>query len=412
MNQIIRQLAILGLSVFSVSIFASHASAQGFDVEGYLKKKDANNNGKIEPDEMSSNTRNWISKLGLDASKPVSISKIASRTRKSESAKAKAAKRASTPVKVPGFGVDSGEKSGVSSFSFNSSATKTSSTRNGASTRYSDSVTRQVDSTMEKYDRNRNGSLDKSEQGRARWGSPKPESSDLNKDGILSRDELAKRYQGREEYYKKTSTRSNSSRKAEEDRSRRDRDRRNSRSSRSTSSSRSSSSRSSSSRSTTSRSTTSSRTKSDPPKVDRAKYLKYAQSLVESYDKDEDGKLSKEEVKAMRRPPVGADTDKDGFISEDELVDSLSGANKSKASSTSAKSSSSSSSRSKYSRSRGGSSRSRRGSSSFSSLDADKDGQVKMHEYSKTWNDEIVAEFYEKDKNGDGIITSKEWSSK
>ena len=35
-----------------------------------------------------------------------------------------------------------------------------------------------------------------------------------------------------------------------------------------------------------------------------------------------------------------------------------------------------------------------------------------MHEYSSKWDDKTVEEFYEKDKNGDGVITLKEWSSK
>lgn len=400
MNNFIRNLIVPGLVLFTLACLPSMAAAQGFDIEGYLKKKDANNNGKVEPEEMSSNTRNYINKLGLDASKPVSISKIVSRVKKNGSAKANAAKRSSSSAKVPGFGVDESEKSGVSSFSFNSSASKAGSTKNGASMRYSESVTRQVDSTLEKYDRNRDGALDKSEQSRARWGSPKPEQSDLNKDGRLSRDELAKRYKGREDYYKKSKSsneRSKAAARAAEDRARRDRERR--------SSSRSTSSRSSSTRKSTS--STSSRT-TTAKKVDKSKYLKYAQSLVESYDKDKDGKLSKDEVKSMRRPPTGADTNKDGFISEQELVDSLSGGS-SKSKSPASSSSSSSSSRGSYrSRSRSSSSR----TSSFSSLDANKDSQIHMHEYSKEWNDEIVAEFYEKDKNGDGIISSKEWSAK
>jgi hypothetical protein len=35
-----------------------------------------------------------------------------------------------------------------------------------------------------------------------------------------------------------------------------------------------------------------------------------------------------------------------------------------------------------------------------------------MHEYSSKWDDKTVKEFYEKDKNGDGVITLKEWTSR
>ena len=55
------------------------------------------------------------------------------------------------------------------------------------------------------------------------------------------------------------------------------------------------------------------------------KYETYARSLIKNYDKDGDGNLSKAEVKAMRRPPVGADLDGNGYITLAELADSLSG---------------------------------------------------------------------------------------
>jgi hypothetical protein len=35
-----------------------------------------------------------------------------------------------------------------------------------------------------------------------------------------------------------------------------------------------------------------------------------------------------------------------------------------------------------------------------------------MHEFSKDWDDEKIAEFYEKDKNGDGVITLLEWAAR
>lgn len=419
MNKLSNIFAFFGMTILSLTIFSSVVAAQGFDVEAYLKRKDSNKNGKVEPEEMSSNTKSYIAKLGLDTSKPISISKVMSKVRKTESAKAKASRRSNTPTKVPGFGVES-EGGSVDSFSFNSSATKTKGVSNAASTRYSDSVNRQVESTLEKYDRNKDGSLDKSEQERSRWGSPSPESSDLNKDGKLSRDELAKRYKAREDYYKTSRNSRDSSRDSSRDRGGWDRNRRTSSSDSKASSSRTSSrtsSRASSSRTSSTRSSSSkssSTSSKSTAKTDRGKYLKYAQSLVESYDKDKDGKLSKEEIKAMRRPPVGADVNEDGFISETELVDSLSGANKSKTTSAKSGSKTASSSRSsKYRSSRGGTSSSRsRSSASFGSLDTNEDQQIQMHEFSKKWDDEIVAEFYEKDKNGDGIITSQEWSAK
>jgi hypothetical protein len=51
-------------------------------------------------------------------------------------------------------------------------------------------------------------------------------------------------------------------------------------------------------------------------------------------------------------------------------------------------------------------------SSSFEKLDANTDHRVQMHEYSTKWDDQTVDEFYEKDKNGDGVITLREWTGK
>ena len=122
----------------------------------------------------------------------------------------------------------------------------------------------------------------------------------------------------------------------------------------------------------------------------------------------------------MRRPPAGADTDKDGFITKSELMDSLSGANKAPASAKPATSNdndgNSSSSSSRSTRDRGYSPRStssRPGSSSsFEKLDVNADRSVQMHEYSDKWDDKKIEEFYEKDKNGDGVITLREWTGK
>ena len=410
MNQSsIKTFTFVSMASLSVLIFCSSLMAQGFSMEGYLKRKDVNQNGKIEPEEMSENTKNQLTKMGFDPKKSVSISKVKSKFNKAKTTAAKKTARSNTVAKVPGFGVSEESKATVSDFSFNSSSkvgTKS------APVKYSSKVMEQVESTLQRYDRNKDGSLDRTEMRSARWGSPAPETNDLNKDGRLSRDELAKRYAGREQYY---ASRSNSSaatsKDAEADRARREKERERWRSSGRTSSTSSASRYSSSSARSSSRPVTSS---AAAPKVDRSKYLKYAQSLVENYDKDKDGKLSKTEVKAMRRPPVGADVDKDGFITENELVDSLSGANKSKtASSTASKSSTKSSSR-YSSRSSSGSSRtaSRTGAGSFEKLDSNSDNQVQMHEYSEEWDDEMVAEFYAKDKNSDGVITLKEWSSK
>ena len=44
----------------------------------------------------------------------------------------------------------------------------------------------------------------------------------------------------------------------------------------------------------------------------------------------------------------------------------------------------------------------------FKSRDANGDGQVAMHEYSRSWNDRTAAEFTRYDKDNNGVITAKE----
>mgnify|MGYP003773484599 FL=1 len=384
-------------------------AAQDFKLDEYLKRKDVNSNGKLEPSEMSNNTRSYLSKNGFNPEKPVSISKVLSKLSKEKASKEKADRKMNRERKVPGFGVEKEESgSGVSRFGATTSKAKGSTAKKVT---YSDSVNRQVDSTLGRYDRNKDGSLDKEEMSRARWGSPTPQESDTNKDGRLSRSELSNRYASRESAYRNSSS---------------------SRGSSSRDSSKSSSKKSSSSawRPTSTRSTSSSSKESSTSRKpssssssssssSREKYEKYAASLIGQYDENKDGKLDGDEIKKMRRPPVGADQNKDGFVTKSELYDSLSGANKpaSKSSSTAdaRKTTGSSSSRSSRwgSSSSRSSSRSSSGSSrDFEKFDKNEDRQVQMHEYSAKWDEKTVKEFYEKDKNSDGVITLKEWSSK
>ena len=405
--KIVCGIARLNLFLVTLFTFSAVASAQDFDLAAYLKRKDVNSDGKLQPTEMSNNTRSYLSKNGFNPEKSVSISKVLSKINKAQSDKEKADRKMNRDRKVPGFGVEREEsESGVAGFGVTSGETKGSTAKKVT---YSESVNRQVNSTLGRYDRNKDGSLDKEEISRARWGSPTPQESDTNKDGRLSRSELSNRYASRESAYKRSSSSRGSSS--------RDSSKSSSTKKSSSSSWRPSSTRSSSSSSQSSSS--SNRTASSSSSDSREKYEKYAASLIGQYDENKDGKLSSDEVKKMRRPPVGADQNKDGFITKSELYDSLSGANKttSKSSSTadSRKSTSSSSRSSRWGSSSSRSSSSRSSSSSsrdFEKFDKNEDSQVQMHEYSSKWDDKTVKEFYEKDKNGDGVITLKEWTSR
>lgn len=406
--KLVRGIARLNLFLVALFTFSAVASAQDFDLAAYLKRKDVNSNGKIEPSEMSKNTSSYLAKNGFNPEKAISINKVLSKLSKDKSDKEKTDRKMNRDRKVSGFGVEREEsESGVAGFGVSSSETKGSTTKKVT---YSESVNRQVNSTLGRYDRNKDGSLDKEEIGRARWGSPTPQESDTNKDGRLSRSELSNRYASRESAYQRSSSSRGSSSR---DSSKSSSTKKSSSSSWRPTSTRSSSSSSQSSG--TSKKPASSSSSSDS----REKYEKYAASLIGQYDENKDGKLSSDETKKMRRPPVGADQNKDGFITKSELYDSLSGANKptAKSSSTadSRKSTSSSSRSSRWGSSSDRSSSSRSSSSSsrdFEKFDKNEDRQIQMHEYSAKWDDKIVKEFYEKDKNGDGVITLKEWTAK
>ena len=400
--------AMLALLVCSEVAVAQKSKSQS-KVEAYLKKKDANGNGRIEPEEMSENTKKYLSKMGFDPNKKIHISKVVAKAEKAEDKREqdkRELEKRSVDLKVPAFGVAKESGGGVQSFGSGADSSSSSSKNKVAKT-YSASVLLQTKQTLDRYDINKNGSIDASELKVMPWGSPKPSISDLNRDGRLSTNELSERYAAREKSKSKSSS-SSSSKKSGGARSRSRYSSTSDSSRSSTTTTRSSSSNSSSSNSTSSKS-------SKPKEVDKDKYLKYTRSLIKTYDKDGDGKLNKSEVKKMRRPPVGAATDGDGFVSESELVDNLSGAKKakktassssaSKSTSSGSKTSSTSSYRKSYSSSR------TRTSSSLDKLDSNSDKQVQMHEFADQWDDETVAEFYQRDKNGDGVITAAEWLS-
>lgn len=402
---------------FALMILPALAWGQRFDLEAYLKKIDANGNGSLESSEMNGRTRDFIAKMGFNVEKSVSIKKIVSKAKKDRERREKEEKRGSQPAKelaVPGFAPESNDddkREGVPGFAPESEGAQGSSSKTAAP-KVSESIQRQVDDVLRRYDRNRNGILEADEIKNARWGSPSPYSNDKNKDGKLSKSELVQRYLDRERY-------SNRQRNSRGDRDRSD-DRRRSSSSRSSSSSsqydfKSSSTSTGSSRSSSSRSrSSSSSSSSSSRKVDTKKYEAYVNGLMDRYDKNKNGKFEKEELAEMRRPPKTADANGDGEITKKELLDSLTGANKTSSSTsakpdskTSSRSTSSSSRSSRFSRS---SSRSSRSSGGLGSKDLNGDGQIQMSEFTKAWTDKLAEEFIKKDKNGDGVLSASEWN--
>lgn len=185
----------------------------------------------------------------------------------------------------------------------------------------------------------------------------------------------------------------------------------------------------------------------------------YAKSLIKQHDKNGDSMLQSDEQHELRGKPATADLNKDGTITREELVAHLSGAAASTPASAASASSSESSSKPSKSESTGenrkqdnvedrsdksadGKNGKKRvytasalgGSAAksekaprrsfrftpsaerlpsglpdwFTSKDKNHDGQVSMHEYSRSWSDRTAGEFLRHDLDGDGVVTPKE----
>ena len=313
-----------------------------FDHESYLNRIDDNKNGILEVSEMSERTKGWIRNYGLDTSRPVQIKSVMRKVNAKKSADAKFEKRERLDASrlVPSFGVEGASESEFSTVSDFSGAAPI--TPGSLEEKYGKGVMQQVDSTMERYDANKSGTLNNQEIAAARWGRPTPQESDTNKDGRLSRSELAERYAARSSGSRTSSSESSKKESSKKESSKKESSDDKSRTSSSRSSSRESDSRSSSRsgggdlKSRMEKYDTNVKSKYDKSSPEKSnqndsaaynsgsdRYKRYADALLKQYDKDKDNRLSKSEIKTMRRPPGQADSNGDGMITRDELIDSI-----------------------------------------------------------------------------------------
>lgn len=135
------------------------------------------------------------------------------------------------------------------------------------------------------------------------------------------------------------------------------------------------------------------------------KVRKFAEDMIEKYDRDTDGSLDRDEWEQSKAISEKVDRNDDGVITKEEIeVWSMKDAEQS-----------------------GGWSPSRAFASQkpyrfvspteklpgglpgwFIQRDADHDGQVAMHEFSRSWSDSTAREFAKSDLNNDGVITPAE----
>jgi hypothetical protein len=174
----------------------------------------------------------------------------------------------------------------------------------------------------------------------------------------------------------------------------------------------------------------------------------FAKSFVKDFDKNRNGWLDGDELKSVRGKPAEADLNKDGVITVEELTTRLSTDTPPSAPSPSKSGSGGSGATSGQQRAEetdrpksdsDGPKRVYTGSTGspasatkegdkrhsyrfrpaaerlpsglpgwFASKDANRDGQVSMSEYSRSWSKSTVADFRRFDVNDDGIVTAKE----
>jgi len=384
------QLILVSLTLMaSTSFLQAQASGQS-RVESYLKNADLNDDGKIEPHEMTGPIKRYLGGKGYDITERVRIKDVIKQSTK----KKEPAAPVESNLKVPKFGVAPTEKTGIRTFSTAPAPVK-----------HSESVNKKTRELFERYDRDGNNILDENEIKRMNWGSPRPSTNDKNGDGQLSFSEIQGRYSDREAAERRRDRSSSGDSRRDDGGDRRygdgDRDGRRGRFDRFSEGSKP---ESSSTRETSAsrNSTSSSSSPYDAEQKRRERSENYVDNFFSERDKDgngilEDGEL--DDVRSKRK----YDTNKDGKVDRDEMLDVIMPPKKSSSSTSSKNRSSSSSYRSRSS--------STRTSGDFNKKDANEDKLIQMHEYSKDqkWTEKKLNEFLKKDKNGDGVISPDEW---
>jgi hypothetical protein len=134
----------------------------------------------------------------------------------------------------------------------------------------------------------------------------------------------------------------------------------------------------------------------------------YVDGVFNKHDGDKNGVLEGEELAGARGLPPNADADKDEKLTREELTAAV----PSKGSSSGNTTKEGQTSRRSY---RFMSAHERLNGSAKSwivSRDKNDDGQVGMHEFSRSWSESKVREFQRYDQNGDGVITAAEYMAK
>lgn len=380
-----------------------------FDVERYLKQLDVDKNGTIESSELGSGrTQRFLSRIGVDVEKPIVIESAVKQIN-SAAAKRKDEQRekfaAEVGPKLNGFGVERSAE-GVASFGETEKPEPSiaSFSERVTGLKRSDFDAKTIEKAREildGYDRDKSGFLEGDEISRVRWRPPQPAQSDLNSDGRISLLEMAKRLQEKSDSDKEGSAKNSAGNRQA--------------ASGKVSPNSAAGGTSASRPSELNLANGESRNRISTGRTGGNSFVKYVDGLFGKYDTNKDQKLSQDELKKMRRPFKG-DTNKDGFISKKEAIDSIQGRSKDKKSSNadrpsrrsqSNESAAGNSDQKASAKASQGREEKRRGS--LGGLDANADGQIQMAEFSARWDEETLQRFRTTDRDGNGIISAAEW---
>lgn len=344
-------IALIVLSIAGI-VFSDTASAQS----EWVKRVDTNNNGYIEPSELTDRSRSFFERFsreyGIDLNRPNSVRRIEDAARQyferrsRDSSSGNALTQPSSTIK--GFGIEADR---VIVPDFGATAIKYPYTK------------ADVDDGAEmlsRYDRNRDGYVSFDEVDPNRWRGPSPQACDLDGDGRLSPIELTQRYARRRMLDEQEAIQSRFT---------------TSQPTTSMSSSRDSRYNNSDSyeRGT--------RGESRPDRGNRA----LAYSILERFDLNKNGLLEPREMASVGIDVVKADYNRDGRVDRNELADYLF-----------------------QEMEREGNDLSELLPTWFFEQDLNGDSQIEMSEFTLEWTAEKADEFALYDSDGDGIITSNE----
>lgn len=318
-----------------------------------LERLDRNENGYIEPDEITALSRPYLETIArmrrMSLDEPNSIDRYVDAARRHFSQKNGDSDRDVRPEDdqtIRPFGPDRDEPL-IPQFGL-------------AEVRYpyTQDDLDFADRTMRSHDRNGDGFIDRQEAARNRWTHRNPFADDLDKDDRLSRLEMAQRYARRrlldeasDELRRREWRLEAAERYRErEDRQNRERDR---------------------------------RSESDWARRGGMDYW-LTSSLMDRFDENQNGRLEADETTELGMPVARIDLDRDGDLSREEMFAYVS-AEQSEAED--------------YTEGLPG---------WFYERDENGDGQIQMAEFTSDWTEESIAEFKSFDTNSDGLLTELE----